>query len=77
MIAVNQRRHFPALREIERLASNAEAEEVASFVRGLIDKTVMGGDILTVYYALNELEELDLVVQLWLPGQDSNLQPSG
>jgi hypothetical protein len=50
------------LRETERLASNAEAEEVASFVRGLIDKMVMDGDILIVHYALNELEELDLDV---------------
>ena len=66
-----------ALREIERLVSNAEPEEVASFARGLMDKVVVDGDTLTVHYASNELEEPDLVVQLWLPGQDSNLQPSG
>jgi hypothetical protein len=72
MIIVNQRRQCAALREIERLASNAEAEEVASFVRGLIDKMVVDGDILIVHYALNELEELDLDVlgvpaRAWLP----------
>jgi hypothetical protein len=59
------------------LVSSAEPEEVASFVRGLIDKIVVDGDTLTVHYGFNELEEPDLVVQLWLPGQDSNLQPSG
>jgi len=31
-----------ALRAIERLVSDAEAEEVASFVRGLIDEIVSG-----------------------------------
>jgi len=58
-----------ALREIERLVSDAEAEEVASFVRGLIDEIVVDGDTLTIHYAFKELEGPEPVAQLWLPGQ--------
>ena len=54
------------------MVSNAEAEEVAGFIRGPIDKMVVDGECITVHYGFNEREESGLVVQLWLPGQDSS-----
>jgi hypothetical protein len=66
-----------ALREIDSLLTNADADEASRFARGLIDKIVVDGQALAVHHSFKEPDEPGLVAQLWLPEQDSNLQPSG
>ncbi len=66
-----------ALREVDRLLTDAEANEASRFARGLIDKIVVDGPALAIHHSFNEPDEPGLVAQLWLPEQDSNLQPSG
>ena len=48
-------------------------------MQALIDKIVASDDAVTIYYGFrdDDISEADYVAQHWLPGQDSNLQPSG
>lgn len=79
IISVSRRDVVDALKKLDSVLSSPDSVEARALVQALIDKIVVSDDAVTIYYGFrdDDISEADYVAQHWLPGQDSNLQPSG